>query len=650
MAFSRLPHFKEVRMTDDQINILLARASRKMRRGMFDRKSVVLADGNTQLTNGDFRYAVEESSQPYYKIPFAESVDRVLNENSSRDGLIFVCNTPDALQKVGIPALPVMMTQRHIKDIYNDYASGGRNAHGMGEQLKSLPQMLEKPVAIIAANQENRVIVITQHKDKSGNDIMVPVIIGAETTAQGDIRITANIAASTYGKRSVSDMLSEAIKKENSGDIAIFGANKKIASKLSLRGLQLAQWSGFEAVHNINDKNSPVKLEIEKNTKSLQFKKWFAGSKVVDENGEPLVVYHGTTKYGFYVFRDDSFFTPDKNYAARYANHNDKNIYAVYLSIQNPFDIRNLQDRKIFTEYRNGHAPAETKTGAMDWAEYDYEDFRSYLQENFPGKYDGIIIDEGGDTAEKSRGLSYVPFFSTQIKSATDNIGTFDPENPDIRFSIADYSLDEQSDIIDILTPYIGTVVDKTPAEIAAFLKERGVDIPEHDAYSFAKEAARRKIKTVRKAADARRDNWLYENILEYKWAVDFAGSYNFKIRNSPRFEKIEKKGTFWVKSKDDGGNIISLEELAKHVSREYSMDELDVEQKLFDFYKDLTKPELRKNYTKFRDEQLAGDRAAARAAFDEFMQQEKFRIEDEAVEVLTAGQPVTEEWKELSG
>ena len=75
---------------------------------------------------------------------------------------------------------------------------------------------------------------------------------------------------------------------------AIFSANKKIASKLSLRGLQLSQWSGFEAVHNINDENSPVKLKVEKNTKSLQFKRWFGKSKVVDENGEPLVVYHGT--------------------------------------------------------------------------------------------------------------------------------------------------------------------------------------------------------------------------------------------------------------------------------------------------------------------------------------------------------------------
>lgn len=51
----------------------------------------------------------------------------------------------------------------------------------------------------------------------------------------------------------------------------------------------MAQWSGFEAVHNVADKDSSVKLKVEKNTKSLQFKRWFADSKVVDDNGEPLV-------------------------------------------------------------------------------------------------------------------------------------------------------------------------------------------------------------------------------------------------------------------------------------------------------------------------------------------------------------------------
>ncbi len=74
---------------------------------------------------------------------------------------------------------------------------------------------------------------------------------------------TLNDALRVLGK--VVCQLAAAIEKENSGEIAIFGANKKIASKLSLRGLQLAQWSGFEAVHNITDKNSPVKLNIEKN-------------------------------------------------------------------------------------------------------------------------------------------------------------------------------------------------------------------------------------------------------------------------------------------------------------------------------------------------------------------------------------------------
>ena len=284
MLFGKFKWAEDAVLLDSQIETVLALAARRVRKGAVVKEYLTTGEGVRFAETDDYgqvRTGTDGEERTYYAIPFAESVDAILSKKNIGDGLIFVSNTPEPLQKVGIPALPIMMTRRHIKDIYNDYAPGGRNAHGMGEQLKSLPQMLKKPVAVIAAEQNDRVIVITQYKDKSGNDIMVPVIIGAETTAQGNIRITANIAASTYGKRSVSDMLSEAIEKENSGDIAIFGANKKIASKLSLRGLQLTQWSGFEAVHNINDKNSPVKLDIEKNTKSLQFEKWLDRKSVV---------------------------------------------------------------------------------------------------------------------------------------------------------------------------------------------------------------------------------------------------------------------------------------------------------------------------------------------------------------------------------
>ena len=42
---------------------------------------------------------------------------------------------------------------------------------------------------------------------------------------------------------------------------------------------------------------------------------------------------------------------------------------------------------------------------------------------------------------------------------------------------------------------------------------------------------------------------------------------------------------------------------------------------------------------------QLAADKKAAKQAFDEFMQQEKFRIQDEDVQVLSAGQVLSEDW-----
>ncbi len=48
------------------------------------------------------------------------------------------------------------------------------------------------------------------------------------------------------------------------------------------------------------------------------FKKWFGGSKVVDEAGEPLVVYHGTQSGDFDEFLPGSYFTTDPSEASAY--------------------------------------------------------------------------------------------------------------------------------------------------------------------------------------------------------------------------------------------------------------------------------------------------------------------------------------------
>ena len=160
-------------------------------------------------------------------------------------------------------------------------------------------------------------------------------------------------------------------------------------------------------------------------------------SKIVDENGEPMVVYHGDKAKGRYVFTPNTFFTGKEDYAGRYTRGTGE-VGAYFLNIRKPFDIRDEEARKIFTEYRNGHEPSQTASGAMDWADYDYDDLQEYLEENYPDKYDGFILDEGGDggygNEVAARGLSYIPYYPEQIKSATDNSGAFSPQNKDVRF------------------------------------------------------------------------------------------------------------------------------------------------------------------------------------------------------------------------
>ena len=71
-------------------------------------------------------------------------------------------------------------------------------------------------------------------------------------------------------------------------------------------------------------------------TNSQQFKDWFAGSKVVDKEGKPLKVYHGTDaefdKFELAENADGIYFTTDESYA----QSEGKRVVEAYLNIKNP--------------------------------------------------------------------------------------------------------------------------------------------------------------------------------------------------------------------------------------------------------------------------------------------------------------------------
>ncbi len=168
--------------------------------------------------------------------------------------------------------------------------------------------------------------------------------------------------------------------------------------------------------------------------------KYFRDSKIRDDKGNLLVVYHGSPKAGFTVFNtslEGSYFTANKDYAADYARFNKDNVYAVYLNIKKPFDTRDPKAKKIFEEEffgKWGNGAPLTERGMLDWT--DGADMFDFIQEKGLD-YDGLIIDEGGvptfDDSIYDRGISFVAFYPNQIK----NIDNLNPtEDEDIRFSL----------------------------------------------------------------------------------------------------------------------------------------------------------------------------------------------------------------------
>ncbi len=185
-------------------------------------------------------------------------------------------------------------------------------------------------------------------------------------------------------------------------------------------------------------------------------------SKIVDENGEPLVVYRGASfdplaqEPGKGVIRPESYFTADPEYAKRYGD-----VRAYYLRIRKPFDVRNAEDAKRLAEfYPAGYQFATGHNGALDWGEMANFELDE-LREKYP-EYDGIVLDEGGDPlpdgSVKYRGVSYVPFDGgAQVKSATDNNGEYSLDNPDVRFSISGIYTGSAADYEKPDLHYIGT-------------------------------------------------------------------------------------------------------------------------------------------------------------------------------------------------
>lgn len=199
---------------------------------------------------------------------------------------------------------------------------------------------------------------------------------------------------------------------------------------------------------------------------SPEFKRWFGDSKMVDENGAPRVYYHGT-RQTFNAFRPNFrpseqlgfgiHFAEDESFADAYAN--DANVarkgatprvIPAYLAVRNPlvatqivrqgspeFELaKKIAGPNFFSVKDENGVPAVWLQNAIDNASPRRAE--KMIRE---AGYDGVIYQSTVRTSDGRtvrKGNAVVVFEPTQAKSATENVGTYDPTNPDIRYSVGE--------------------------------------------------------------------------------------------------------------------------------------------------------------------------------------------------------------------
>lgn len=272
-----------------------------------------------------------------------------------------------------------------------------------------------KPVAVVRSQSTpTRVVVIVSLTNpQNGNQVIAPFEIDG-SGRQNNICIDTNAITTIFGKSNALVQMKNAIETDSNNDNKLFYWDKKEAVSLLQRaGLQLSgglPQDGF--IHSIRDKGSKVKWKFNNVTETKQFKRWFGdwennpkkASKVVNDDGTPKIVYHGSPQEGISVFN---------------ASENGALGKGIYFSESEDF-------AKGYT-IKNGTFSGETYKAFLNIS-------KPYIA-NYAGGIDtDVLIKQGYDGVYSPHTKIWVVFNPNQIKSATDNIGTFDGENDDIRF------------------------------------------------------------------------------------------------------------------------------------------------------------------------------------------------------------------------
>ena len=407
----------------------------------------------------------ERNGTPYdFSKPFEQQIDDYQNGVFPVYDTLVVGGTPQILLDIGMNALPITYPTGHLKEVIK----GVKQDHDFGiANLKKLPNALKNPIAVIETRSPNAVqnsLVIILDLSHKGKHMIAAMVIDGEGFMHQN-KIDSNAITTVHTRENtITGLLKDAVVSEEAGNGGIYYWQKNKATQLLstskvqfLGGNNIADGFIRSISHHLSKVNTKLKNVLE----SKQFLRFFGdwihkpskASKVVNKDGTPRIVYHYTdaTFWEFDTAKSgsnqgqthgDGIYISTSPDAFSYAGKNRMELYA---NIRNPFEMQLTDEQATYVLekyaatkhdldkfnglYRN-HAMEKLTSPTRV---FDY--LSEYAADNGI-KVSDILKDLGFDGVHD--GNEWVAFDRTQLKSATDNIGTFDGTNPDIRYSERD--------------------------------------------------------------------------------------------------------------------------------------------------------------------------------------------------------------------
>ncbi len=358
---------------------------------------------------------------------------------------------PDAepFESYGMDRLEEVATQKNPKK----YAKEEYGVDLTDEDINKLNELIEA-----VKNDKPSIYFETKFMRPYGLDEFEKAIVPNDTPSDVvDALKMAGIDVSSYERGNAEDRQKVTMDAINSSDnirFSLKAEKEKIVADAKSNGTYMTAPNGEK-----------TKLDAEQwaTVRTANFKNWFGdwendpenASKVVDENGEPMVVWHGRSaefntfekKEGvrFIMGLEDKvkaegfFFSPDKGLAEEFASNSSRhrggkaNVVPCFLNIRRPMDLTGEDYDRIYEDVTGWEYMVGMDTQDNLWGIMDEEGMADKIKEK---GYDGAIFVEEVDDSYEPTKISYCALDANQIKSAENNNGDFSADNNDIRFSL----------------------------------------------------------------------------------------------------------------------------------------------------------------------------------------------------------------------